>query len=58
MIDDRKALLLSAAEQLIEAKYVNQEIVTAAANELTTVQRNPNAVIMDGFMQAQAEVIP
>ncbi len=56
MIEERKDLLISAADQLIKAKYTTDEIVKAATQELETVQRNPDAVIMDAFMQASAEV--
>ncbi|MGE0527087.1 MAG: methyltransferase domain-containing protein [Bdellovibrionales bacterium] len=55
-IQERKELLLSAADQLIQAKYTTAEIVDAATRELDAVQRNPDAVIMDAFMQASAEV--
>jgi len=55
-IGERKDLLDSAAEQLIKAKYTTPEIVEAARKELESVQRNPDAVIMDSFMQASAEV--
>jgi len=56
MIDERKDLLLSAAGQLIKAGYTTQEIVDEATKELESVQRNPDAVIMDSFMRASAEV--
>jgi trans-aconitate methyltransferase len=56
MIDERKALLLSAADQLIKAEYTTKDIVEAATRELESVQRNPDAVIMDAFMRAVAEV--
>ncbi len=55
-IDERKDLLLSAATQLIQAGSTEQAIVSAATKELEAVQRNPNAVILDAFMQASAEV--
>ena len=56
MIDERKDLLLSAADQLIKANYTTEEIVKGATEELSAVQRHPDAVIMDAFMQASAEV--
>lgn len=56
MIDERKDLLLSAADQLIKANYTTAEIVKGATEELAAVQRHPDAVIMDAFMQASAEV--
>lgn len=55
MIEDRRQLLLSAAEQLIKSDYVDEETVRAATKELEVVQHNPNAVIMDAFMQAFAQ---
>ncbi len=54
-IGERKELLLSAAEQLLKAKYITEDILEAAKQELDSVQRNPDAVIMDSFMQAFAE---
>jgi ubiquinone/menaquinone biosynthesis C-methylase UbiE len=54
-IAERKDLLLSAADQLVKANYISAEILAAATEELETVQRNPDAVIMDSFAQASAE---
>lgn len=56
MIGERKDLLLSAADQLIKAGAITPEVVEAAKKELESVQRNPDAVIFDAFMQASAEV--
>lgn len=55
-IRERKDLLDSAADQLIQAGCTTPEIVEAAKKELESVQRNPDAVIMDAFMQGSAEV--
>ncbi len=49
-------LLLSAADKLIEEKYVDQDIVTKAKEELQRVANDPNAVFMYSFMQASARV--
>ena len=54
-IKERKELLLSAADQLLKAKYITPEILEQTKVELDSVQRNPDAVIMDSFMQASAE---
>lgn len=54
-IRERKELLFSAEDQLIKAGLVTKEIVEAAHKELDSVQRNPDAVIMDSFMQTYAE---
>lgn len=55
-IAEREELLLSASEQLLKSKYITEDILKAAKEELKKVQRNPDAVIMDSFMQAYAEV--
>ncbi len=47
-------LLLSAADQLVKAGYVTQEIVDAGMQELKKAQKNPNAVFLYSFMQAKA----
>ncbi len=47
-------LLLSAADQLVKAGYVTQEVVDAGMLELKKAQKNPNAVFLYSFMQAQA----
>ena len=49
-------LLLSAADKLIEEKYVDQEVVTKAKEELGKVANDPNAVFLYSFMQAKAQV--
>lgn len=55
-IEERKDLLLSAAERLIQAGATDSGTVQEATRELELVQRNPNAVILDAFMQVSAEV--
>ncbi len=54
-IAERSELLLSAAQQLLKAGYTNEETIDLANQELARVQRHPDAVIMDSFMQAYAE---
>lgn len=49
-------LLLSAAEQLVEAKRVTSEVVAGMKEELKTVAHDPNAVFYFAFMQARAFV--
>ncbi len=49
-------LLMSGAEQLINAKYVEESVVTAAKEELQAVQDHPDGVFMYSFMQARARV--
>lgn len=49
-------LLLSAAESLVKEKYVDQEVVAKAKEELDKVANDPNAVFMYSFMQARAQV--
>lgn len=56
MIEEREDLLISGADELLKAKMISEEVVEAAKKELESVQRNPDAVIMDAFMQASAEV--
>ena len=50
-------MLLSAANQLIEAKYTTAETVGAVKKELKSVQNDPNAVFMYSFMQASGVVL-
>ena len=47
-------LLLSAADQLLQAGCVNEEVIEKTKQELATVQHDPNAVFMYAFMQARA----
>lgn len=49
-------LLLSAADTLVAEKYVDQEVVNTAKEELGKVANDPNAVFMYSFMQARAQV--
>lgn len=49
-------LLLSAADKLVAEKYVDQEVVDKASEELGRVANDPNAVFMYSFMQAKAQV--
>ena len=46
-------ILLSAKDQLLKAKYIDQEILTMAQEELRQVAKDPNAVFYFSFMQAQ-----
>lgn len=50
-------LLLSAADQLIEAKYVDRETVDGMKKELESVKNDPDAVFFYSFMQAEARVM-
>lgn len=52
---ERQELLLSAADQLTKSKFITPEILEACRKEMESVQRNPDAVIMDSFLQAFAE---
>ena len=49
-------LLLSAEKQLVDAKYVDQEVVDKAKVELNSVKSDPNAVFLYSFMQAKVKV--
>ena len=46
-------ILLSAKDQLLKAKYIDQEILVQAQEELRQVAKDPNAVFYFSFMQAQ-----
>lgn len=50
-----KNLLLSAADQLIDSKYVDQDTVQGMKEELSSVEKDPNAVMFYSFVQAEAE---
>lgn len=54
-IDFWTELLLSAADQLIEAKYVDEQIVQKVKEELKIVRQDPNAVFYYSFIQAKAK---
>ncbi len=47
-------LLLSASDQLIEAKYVSTEVVDGMKDEMAKVAKDPNAVFFYSFVQARA----
>lgn len=49
-------LLLSAADKLVDEKYVDADIVSKAKEELYKVANDPNAVFLYSFMQAKAQV--
>jgi ubiquinone/menaquinone biosynthesis C-methylase UbiE len=49
-------LLLSAADSLVKEKYVDEETVVKAKEELDRVANDPNAVFMYSFMQASGRV--
>lgn len=53
---EREELLMSAADQLLKANYITPAVLADCKRELQAVQSNPDAVIMDAFMQARAEV--
>lgn len=50
------SLLLSAADQLVAEKYVDEDVVLKAKEELDRVANDPNAVFLYSFMQARAQV--
>nr|BFD58745.1 methyltransferase domain-containing protein [Bdellovibrio sp. CKG001]BFD62170.1 methyltransferase domain-containing protein [Bdellovibrio sp. HM001]BFD67915.1 methyltransferase domain-containing protein [Bdellovibrio sp. HAGR004] len=47
-------LLLSASEQLIEAKCISEEVVQGMKDEMARVANDPNAVFFYSFVQARA----
>ena len=47
-------LLMSAADQLVEAKYVTEETVEGMKKEMAVVANDPNAVFFFSFIQAKA----
>jgi len=57
VIDYWTELLLSAAEQLIQAGYVDVETLKKAKKELAQVKKDPNAVFIYAFMQASATTV-
>jgi len=56
MISNWSDLLLSSAQVLIDNKYIDQATVDKAEEELDLVRNDPDAVYLDSFMQAIAEV--
>jgi ubiquinone/menaquinone biosynthesis C-methylase UbiE len=55
-IDFWQELMLSAADQLVKAGQVTQEVVDGAREEMKRVANDPNAVFHFSFMQARARV--
>lgn len=51
-----KELLMSGKDQLLQAGFVQSDVVEAAAKEMDSVQRDPNGVFYYSFMQAKAIV--
>ncbi len=49
-------LLLSASQQLVDAKYVTEEVVKNCEKELADVATDPNAVFYYSFMQATGRI--
>lgn len=47
-------LLLSASDQLVQAKYVSEDIVAGMKEEMARVASDPNAVFYYSFVQARA----
>ncbi|HZH42728.1 MAG TPA: methyltransferase domain-containing protein [Lysobacter sp.] len=56
MIAFWEELLMSAADQLIDAGKVDRETVDGMHREMTAVQNDPNAVFFYSFVQARATV--
>lgn len=54
MIEFWSELLLSASDQLLEAKYVDQATVDGMKAEMRVVANDPNAVFFFSFIQAKA----
>ncbi len=54
-IDFWSQLLLSAKDQLLDAKRIDEATVTAMQRELQQVAKNPNAVFYYSFMQVHAQ---
>lgn len=50
-------LLLSGKDALLESNYIDEECLNKAVQELNVVRKDPNAVFMYSFMQAEARVI-
>ena len=56
MIAFWEELLLSAADQLLDAGKVTQDVVDGVRREMRDVQNDPNAVFFYSFVQARATV--
>ena len=54
MIEFWSELLLSASDQLVNAKYVDQKTVDVMKAEMSVVANDPNAVFFFSFIQAKA----
>ncbi len=54
MIEFWSELLLSASDQLVNAKYVDQKTVDGMKTEMSVVANDPNAVFFFSFIQAKA----
>lgn len=54
MIEFWRELLLSASDQLVNAKYVDQKTVDGMKTEMQVVANDPNAVFFFSFIQAKA----
>ena len=57
MIGFWEELLLSAADNLIEAGAVTPDVVEGMRREMHQVQNDPNAVFFYSFIQARATVL-
>jgi ubiquinone/menaquinone biosynthesis C-methylase UbiE len=57
MIEFWSELLMSASDQLVTAKYVDQETVDGMKKEMSVVANDPNAVFFFSFIQAKAKNI-
>jgi ubiquinone/menaquinone biosynthesis C-methylase UbiE len=54
-IQDLVELLLSAAPGLIASRRVTEKMIQAMKEELSTLQKDPNAVVLYSWVQARAE---
>jgi ubiquinone/menaquinone biosynthesis C-methylase UbiE len=54
-IQDLIEMLLSAAPGLIESRRVTEKMISAMKEELATLQKDPNAVVLYAWVQARAE---
>lgn len=58
MFDYWLELMLSGAEQLKNSKYIDEDTIQAAIQEMNDVKVNPDSVFLYSFMQAEATVLP
>lgn len=56
MFDYWTSLMMSASEQLLQSKCVDQETVDCAIREMNQVKTDPNGVFLYSFMQAEAKI--